>query len=61
LAHYQVILRSGVEELALDIPNKTVLELWIEEEDKKGKTKRPLETEIGWIDRDEFGSAVTLG
>jgi len=53
-------LRSGEEEFAPDFPNKSVLELRIEEEDKKGRTKRTLEIEIGWIVRDEFVGAVTL-
>jgi hypothetical protein len=54
-------LRRGVEELALDITNNVGLELEIEEEDMKGRTKRTLEIETGLIDRDEFGGAVTLG
>jgi hypothetical protein len=54
-------LRRGEEEFAPDFPNKSVLELRIEEKDKKGKTKRTLEIEIGWIDVDEFGGAVILG
>ena len=57
----QVILRRGEEEFALDFPNKSVLELKIEEEEKKGKIKCTLEIEIGWIDRDESGGTVTLG
>jgi hypothetical protein len=57
--HSQVILRRGVEELALDIPNNVVLELKVEEEDKQGKTKRTVEIE--WTDGDESGGAVTLG
>jgi hypothetical protein len=54
-------LRRGEEEFAPDFPNKYELELRIEEEEKKGKTKRAPKIEIGWIDRDEFGGAVTLG
>jgi len=61
LAHNQVILRKGVEELALGIPNNVILELKVEEEDKNGKTKRTLEIEIEWIDGDDSGGAVTLG
>ena len=61
LAHNQVILRRGVEELALDIPNNVILELKVEEDDKKGKTKRTHEIEIGWKDGDDSGGAVTLG
>ena len=35
LAHNQVILRRDVEELALDTLNNVILELKVEEEDKK--------------------------
>ena len=35
LAHYQVILHSGGEELALDIPNIVLLEFKVEEENEK--------------------------
>jgi amphi-Trp domain-containing protein len=61
LAQDQGILLRGEEEFALDFPNKSVLELRIEEKDKKGKTKRTFEIETGWIDGDESGGAVTLG
>jgi hypothetical protein len=54
-------LLRGEEEFAPDFAKKSVLELRIEEKDKKGKTKPTLEIEIGWIDREEFGGAVTLG
>jgi len=57
----QVVLRQGTEEIVIDIPNNVVLELKVEEEDKKGKAKRTLEVEIEWIEGDESGSAVTLG
>ena len=60
LEHNQVILRQGTEEITLDIPNNVVLELKVEEEDKKGKTKRTVEIEIEWIDGDESGDAVIL-
>ena len=60
LAHYQVILLSGVQDFALDIPNNVILELKVEEENKKGKTKRTLEIEIEWIDGDDSGDAVIL-
>jgi amphi-Trp domain-containing protein len=60
LAHNQVILRRGVEEHALDLPNNVILELKVEEEDRHGKTKRTLEIEIEWIDGDDSGDAVIL-
>jgi amphi-Trp domain-containing protein len=60
LTQNRIILRRGEEEFAPDFPNKSVLELRIEEQEKNGKTKHTLEIEIGWINRDEFGGAVTL-
>jgi amphi-Trp domain-containing protein len=61
LAKNQVILRQGAEEIVVNIPNNVVLELKVEEEDKKGKVKRTLEVEIEWLEGDESGGAVTLG
>ena len=43
----QVILKQGATELALDIPNKVVLEIKAEEElNKQGVKKLSLEVEI---------------
>jgi amphi-Trp domain-containing protein len=61
LAKNQVILRQGAEEIVVDIPNNVVLELKVEEEDKRGKMKRTLEVEIEWTDGDESDGVVTLG
>jgi amphi-Trp domain-containing protein len=61
LAENQVILRQGVEEIVVDVPDNVVLELKVEEEDKKGNVKRTLEVEIEWLDGDESGGVVTLG
>ena len=61
LATNQVVLRQGSEEIVIDIPDNVVLELKVEEEDKKGKIKRTLEVEIEWIEGDESGGVVTLG
>jgi amphi-Trp domain-containing protein len=61
LAENQVILRQGSEEICLDVPDNVVLELKVEEEDKKGKMKRTIEVEIEWIDGDDSGGVVTLG
>jgi amphi-Trp domain-containing protein len=60
LAENQVIMRRGSEEIVIDVPNNVVLELKVEEEDKKGKIKRTLEVEIEWIEGDESGGVVTL-
>jgi len=61
LAENQVILRQGSEEIVIDVPDNVILELKVEEEDKKGKIKRTLEVEIEWIEGDESGGVVTLG
>jgi amphi-Trp domain-containing protein len=53
LAHNKVILRRGAEEITLDISNQVILELKVEEENKKGKTKHTLEVKIEWIKGDE--------
>ena len=50
-----------MKEITLGIPNQVILELKVEEEDKKGKTKLTLEVEIEWIKGDESGGVVTLG
>jgi len=61
LAENQIILRQGSEEIVIDVPDNVVLELKVEEEDKKGKIKRTLEVEIEWIEGDESGGVVTFG
>ena len=61
LAGNQVVLRQGTEEIVIDVPNNVVLELKVEEEDKKGKVKRTLEVEIEWIEGDDSGGVVSLG
>ncbi len=61
LAENQVVLRQGSEEIVIDVPDNVVLELKVEEEDKKGKIKRTIEVEIEWIEGDESGGVVTLG
>ena len=60
LAENQVILRQGSTEIVVNIPDNVVLELKVEEEDKKGKMKRTLEVEIEWVEGDESGGVVSL-
>ncbi len=45
----KIILKSGAKEVDLALPSSLVLEVKVEEEDKKGKTKRSLEVELEWI------------
>ena len=61
LAENQVILQHGSTEIVVDIPDNVILELKVEEEDKKGKLKRTFEVEIEWIEGDESGGVVTVG
>lgn len=61
LAEKQVVLRQGAEELIITVPNNVVLELKVEEEDKKGKLQRSLEVEIEWTEGDNTDAGVTLG
>ena len=48
-----VVLRSGAKEIALTLPANVIFEVKVEEEEKKGKTKRSLEVEIEWNVGDE--------
>jgi amphi-Trp domain-containing protein len=58
----RVILRQGAQELALDIPTNLILEVQVEDEDKKTKgIQHSLEIEIKWFDGDEQGGALELG
>jgi len=58
----QVILRQGAEELSLDIPQNLILEIQVEDEDKKRKgTQHSLEVEIKWFDQDDAGGPLELG
>ena len=62
LAEGRVVLRQGAEELTLDIPHNLVLEIQVEDEDKKSKgTQHSLEVEIKWFDSDDAGGPLELG
>jgi amphi-Trp domain-containing protein len=58
----QVILRQGQEELSLDMPHNLVLEIQVEDEDKKRKgIQHSLELEIKWFDSNSAGGPLELG
>ena len=62
LAEGTVVLRQGAEELTLEIPHKRILEIQVEDEDKKRKgTQHSLEVEIKWFDSDDAGGPLELG
>jgi len=57
-----VVLRQGQEELSLHIPHNVILEVQVEDEDKKRKgIQHSLEVEIKWFDADDKGGALELG
>lgn len=58
----QVILRQGQEELSLEVPHNLILEIQVEDEDKKRKgIQHSLEVEIKWFDSDAAGGPLELG
>ena len=58
----QVILRQGQEELVLNLPHNLILEIQVEDEDKKRKgIQHSLEVEIKWFDDDTGGGPLELG
>jgi amphi-Trp domain-containing protein len=57
LAEGQVVLRQGQEEITLQLPHNLILEVQVEDEDKKAKgTQHSLEVEIKWFDDDAGGA-----
>ncbi len=58
----QVILRQGEEELVLELPGNLILEVQVEDEDKKSNgIQHSLELEIKWYDHDPTGGTLELG
>ena len=59
----QVVLRQGPEELTLQIPGNVIVEVQVEDEDKKRKgVQHSLEVEIKWFDDDSAtGGPLELG
>ena len=58
----RVILRQGEEELTIDLPHNLILEIQVEDEDKKSKgTQHSLEVEIKWFDDDTSSGPLELG
>ena len=57
----RVVLRQGQEELPLEIPQNLVLEIQVEDEDKKQKgIQHSLEIEIKWFDSDTASGPLEL-
>ena len=58
----QVILRQGKEELVLNMPHNLILEIQVEDEDKKRKgIQHSLEIEIKWFEGDSGNGPLELG
>ena len=62
IANGEVVFRQGTEELVLQIPENLILEVQVEDEDKKSKgIQHSLEIEIKWFDNDAQSSTLELG
>ena len=62
LAEGNIVLRQGGEEISLQLPENLVLEVQVEDEDKKRKgIQHSLELEIKWFDEDAPGGPLELG
>jgi amphi-Trp domain-containing protein len=58
----EVVLRRGSEELVLQFPMNLILEVQVEEEDKRSKgIQHSLEIEIKWMDNDGQSGSLELG
>ena len=58
----EVVLRRGPEELVLQFPMNLILEVQVEEEDKRSKgIQHSLEIEIKWMDNDGQSGSLELG
>ena len=58
----EVVLRQGAEELVLQIPENLILEVEVENEDKRSKgLQHSLEIEIKWFDDDGSSGSLELG
>jgi amphi-Trp domain-containing protein len=58
----EVVLRRGQEEITLSLPYNLILEIQVEDEDKKRKgIQHSLELEIKWFDDDSPAGPLELG
>jgi amphi-Trp domain-containing protein len=62
IASGELVLRQGQEELALQFPMNLILEVQVEDEDKKTKgLQHSLEIEIKWFDNDQQNGPLEIG
>jgi amphi-Trp domain-containing protein len=58
----QIVLRAGQEEIVLEVPHNVILEIQVEDEDKKTKgIQHSLEIEIKWFDGEDASGPLELG
>lgn len=61
VAQGRVALSQGAEEVVLQLPQNLILEVQVEDEDKRSKgTQHSLEVEIKWFDDDAQGGPLEL-
>lgn len=61
IANGKVILSQDAEELELQIPQNLILEVQVEDEEKRSKgIQHSLEVEIKWFDNGEQGGSLEL-
>ena len=61
IAKGEVVLRRGEEDLVLSMPMNLILEIQVEDEDKKSKgIQHSLEIEIKWFEKDTQGGPIEL-
>jgi amphi-Trp domain-containing protein len=57
-----LVLKQGSEELSLEFPHNLILEVQVEDEDKRTKgIQHSLELEIKWYDDDSAAGPLELG
>jgi amphi-Trp domain-containing protein len=62
IAAGQVVLRQGEQEITLQLPQNLVLEIQVEEEDKKDKgMQHSLEVEIKWYEGGMESGPLEIG
>ena len=62
LSEGNVALRQGGEQITLEMPHNLILEIQVEDEDKKRKgVQHSLELEIKWFDKDAPSGPLELG
>ncbi len=57
ISNGKIVLAQGAEEITLQLPQNLILEVQVEDEDKRSKgTQHSLELEIKWFDNEQNGT-----